>query len=344
MSDIAWKDAWTGGQYSLLRVLVGSTVTLALLLASWSDVSFQAFPASLAIGALAITLGLGGWPVALGLAFLVAAVDLPILSWKTVQLATLWLGLHVALPAAPYGSLSARGREDPDGGWAMRWWYPAVWQVLFVCTRLATAAAWMADGNNVLAGVFVFLSVLGMMRGAALAAWALSFGLELVLAASGYEHFGAVFLFHLLVFQPAWMPRHIVATPATLFYDGSCALCHTCVRFLMAEDREPPLFRVAPLNGPTFEERVPERIRVHRPDSIVVVRGDEVLMRAGAVIAILEPLGGLWSLAAGALQLLPRPLADALYNIVASRRYQWFGRKTEACPLLPPEIRRRFDP
>ena len=54
-------------------------------------------------------------------------------------------------------------------------------------------------------------------------------------------------------------------------------------------------------------------------------------------------LGGWWRLAAAALWLIPRPLADAAYRLVAAIRYRLFGRPAESCPLLPPEFLERFD-
>jgi predicted DCC family thiol-disulfide oxidoreductase YuxK len=41
---------------------------------------------------------------------------------------------------------------------------------------------------------------------------------------------------------------------------------------------------------------------------------------------------------------IPRPLRDAVYNFVARIRYRIFGRKTDLCPVMKPDERRRFDP
>lgn len=42
-----------------------------------------------------------------------------------------------------------------------------------------------------------------------------------------------------------------------------------------------------------------------------------------------------------ALRLIPRPLRDAAYRLIARNRYRWFG-KAEACALLTPEQRQRL--
>jgi len=55
-----------------------------------------------------------------------------------------------------------------------------------------------------------------------------------------------------------------------------------------------------------------------------------------AVVEIVVGLGGGWR-AAGALRAVPAPLGDWAYDLVATRRYRWFGRR-EACWLPTPEI------
>jgi predicted DCC family thiol-disulfide oxidoreductase YuxK len=38
---------------------------------------------------------------------------------------------------------------------------------------------------------------------------------------------------------------------------------------------------------------------------------------------------------------VPRPLRDWIYNLVARRRYRWFGKR-EACMVPTPALRARF--
>jgi len=42
--------------------------------------------------------------------------------------------------------------------------------------------------------------------------------------------------------------------------------------------------------------------------------------------------------------LVPEPLRDVLYNFVARVRYRVFGRRDHLCPVVPLELRARFDP
>jgi predicted DCC family thiol-disulfide oxidoreductase YuxK len=61
------------------------------------------------------------------------------------------------------------------------------------------------------------------------------------------------------------------------------------------------------------------------------------------VLRVLAGLGAPWGPLARALRLVPRPLADWAYRVVARHRYQWFGRR-EYCALPRPEDRGRFLP
>jgi predicted DCC family thiol-disulfide oxidoreductase YuxK len=117
------------------------------------------------------------------------------------------------------------------------------------------------------------------------------------------------------------------------------------VRFLLAEDRLAAVCRFAPLQGPTFEEVVPEAERSALADSIVLVRGDGTLLqRSDAIGRLLLGLGGFWRLLGHALLLVPRPLRDAGYDLVAVVRKRIFAQPKGLCPLLPPSLGARFDP
>jgi len=130
----------------------------------------------------------------------------------------------------------------------------------------------------------------------------------------------------------------------TIFYDGHCGLCHRTVQFVLKRDPR-GLFRFAPLQGTTFEQRVPPALRSSLPDSVVVLTGDDrLLARSSAILYICRRLGGVWSGLAVAMSIIPRPIRDAAYDFIARTRYSVFGRRSETCPVVPAELRERFDP
>jgi predicted DCC family thiol-disulfide oxidoreductase YuxK len=128
-----------------------------------------------------------------------------------------------------------------------------------------------------------------------------------------------------------------------LFYDGHCALCHGAVKYVLKHDRSGDAFRFAPLEGETFQSRVPAGRRATLPDSVVVLTNDgRLLVRSDAFVHILRRLGGGQKVLADVLAVIPRSVRDIVYNFVARIRYRVFGRREEVCPLVPPQLRGRF--
>jgi predicted DCC family thiol-disulfide oxidoreductase YuxK len=130
-----------------------------------------------------------------------------------------------------------------------------------------------------------------------------------------------------------------------IFYDGHCGLCDHAVRFVLKRDNSGRAFRFAPLQGTTFASRVPAEQRAGLPDSIVLLAGDgRLLTRSDAFLHIFRRLDGGWEALAGALAVIPRPVRDFFYDFIARIRFRVFGRRDDLCPILPPDLRARFDP
>ena len=74
-------------------------------------------------------------------------------------------------------------------------------------------------------------------------------------------------------------------------------------------------------------------------DTLYVLVEGVVLDRSDAALEIARGLAGSarWF---GVLRVLPRPLRDRAYDVVARRRHRWFPQG--ACAIPPPEVRRRF--
>lgn len=133
---------------------------------------------------------------------------------------------------------------------------------------------------------------------------------------------------------------------AILLYDGVCGLCNRLVRFLLARDRRGRL-RFAPLQSGFSARALARHGRdATRLDTVYLVTrpgtpAERVLSRSRAVLGALEELGGGWRLSGILLRIVPGPLRDAVYGLVARVRYRVFGR-SERCVLPRPEDRARF--
>ena len=116
------------------------------------------------------------------------------------------------------------------------------------------------------------------------------------------------------------------------------------MKFILKHDRLGTAFRFAPLQGKTFQIRVPVDQRDGLPDSMVLQTHDgSLLVRSNAWIHILRRLGGGWKIMAAVVAPIPRPLRDAVYDLIARIRYRVFRRPDDLCPIVPPDLRTRFD-
>ncbi len=130
--------------------------------------------------------------------------------------------------------------------------------------------------------------------------------------------------------EPTALPRTAAdPTGPVLLYDGACGFCGAAVRLVLRHDRRGTL-RFASLAGAYARgvvERHPELARV---DSLVWVepaaagRGERVRTRSAAALRVAAYLGGGWRLLLAGW-LVPRPLRDAAYDLVARHRHRLPG-------------------
>ncbi len=131
-----------------------------------------------------------------------------------------------------------------------------------------------------------------------------------------------------------------------VLYDGVCALCNGFVRFVLARDRA-GMFRFASLQGDVARATLARHGRnPDALDTLVVVLDpglptERLLDRSTAALFVLTELPWLWKVLGRAMSVVPVPLRDVLYRLVARTRYRTFG-KYDACPLPPPAVRDRF--
>ena len=76
-------------------------------------------------------------------------------------------------------------------------------------------------------------------------------------------------------------------------------------------------------------------------DTVVFVDDGVLFRRSSAIVGLLRQLGGPWRLVATLLWLIPRPLRDVGYRMVARSRYRIFG-KSDTCRVPTPAERERF--
>ena len=137
-------------------------------------------------------------------------------------------------------------------------------------------------------------------------------------------------------------PSFTTGTSLVLF-DGECHLCNGLVQFVITRDPG-GRFRFAPLQAEAGRRACAaaglDLPPGATPNTIVVIQGGRAYVRSDAVLRIAAGLPFPWRfLAVG--RMLPRPVRDAVYRLVARNRHRWFGRR-RTCPVPRPEVRDRF--
>jgi predicted DCC family thiol-disulfide oxidoreductase YuxK len=127
---------------------------------------------------------------------------------------------------------------------------------------------------------------------------------------------------------------------ALLVFDGVCVLCSGFARFILKRDRG-FAFRLATAQSPLGQALFRHYgLDAQEFETNLVLADGAAHAKLDTVAVMGERLGGPWR-ALWLLRLLPRFLADWLYDRVARNRYALFGR-TERCMIPLPEWRDRF--
>jgi predicted DCC family thiol-disulfide oxidoreductase YuxK len=123
-------------------------------------------------------------------------------------------------------------------------------------------------------------------------------------------------------------------------FDAQCLLCNAWVQFLLPRDPAARL-QFASIQGLTGQALLAKAgLEVDDLQTLLVVDGDQAWQHTAAIFRVLDALGWPWRLA-WVGWLVPAPIRDWLYRLVARNRYRWFGR-SESCLAPPPDAARRF--
>lgn len=121
-----------------------------------------------------------------------------------------------------------------------------------------------------------------------------------------------------------------------IFFDAQCLLCNGWVKFLLRHDTR-RMFRFASIQGETGKRLLADAgLRLEGLETLLLIDDRQrVWQHTSAILRVLHGLGWPWLLAWVAW-LIPAPLRDALYRLIARNRYRWFGR-SETC-LVPDRV------
>lgn len=125
-----------------------------------------------------------------------------------------------------------------------------------------------------------------------------------------------------------------------ILFDGVCNLCNSTVRFIIKRDQK-SIFKFTPIQSPIAQNILSENGAQNSDlDSFVLIEDGKKHIKSTAGLKVLKMLG--WPLNIFYIFIIiPAPIRDVVYNLIAKSRYKVFGKK-ESCMVPLPEYTDRF--
>lgn len=123
-------------------------------------------------------------------------------------------------------------------------------------------------------------------------------------------------------------------------FDAECVLCNSWVNFILRHEKD-NVIRFATTQSPAGI-KLAHDVGVSAADlhhSYLVIENDNPLFKSNAGLALLTHLKAPYRWLR-IYRIIPRPIRDWGYDLVARNRYRWFGQ--QICFIPPPEQRHRF--
>ena len=132
----------------------------------------------------------------------------------------------------------------------------------------------------------------------------------------------------------------MMSNHAIVLFDGICNLCTWSVQFIMKRDPD-GYFKFASMQSECGKKlMVAHGLRSEAMDTFVLLEGSRCLTQSDATIGVVKRLSG-WGSLFRVLSLIPKPIRDWGYAVIAKNRYRWFG-KQETCMVPSRDIMDRF--
>ena len=125
-----------------------------------------------------------------------------------------------------------------------------------------------------------------------------------------------------------------------IVFDGHCVLCSAWIGFVLKHDHQKQ-FRFI-----LAQSELGEALYAHYGlksedyDTNLLVESGHVREKSDGTLAMFSALGWPWKLMS-IFRIIPTPLRDSIYSLIARNRIGWFGAQ-EICYLPTPDVKARF--
>lgn len=124
-----------------------------------------------------------------------------------------------------------------------------------------------------------------------------------------------------------------------VLFDGECNFCNTSVQFIIKRDPQ-AVFQFASLQSNIGKALIDQYRVPLNMDSLILIDGERCYLQSTAALRICKYLKGSYKVLY-CLVLIPKPIRNVVYRIIARNRYKWFG-KSKSCMIPSPSDRERF--
>lgn len=124
-----------------------------------------------------------------------------------------------------------------------------------------------------------------------------------------------------------------------IVFDNTCGICNKWAQLILKWDKKKKI-KFASLKSQFAQNIHQAHPTLSDFDTIIYFSNNEFWIKSGAILKIFKDLGGLYQLF-GVFKIVPLWIRDALYDVVASHRYQIFG-KDKTCQILTDQNKNRF--
>jgi predicted DCC family thiol-disulfide oxidoreductase YuxK len=130
------------------------------------------------------------------------------------------------------------------------------------------------------------------------------------------------------------MSEHEPVTGPLIVFDGVCVLCIAWLRFVLKHDPHGE-FRFATIQSPAGRQLLTNSgLDPDDPESFLLLLDGQPFSDSAAMIRVVSEFGGAWRVVK-VLYVVPGPIRDWLYRLIARHRYRLFGKR-DVC-IVPDE-------
>lgn len=125
-----------------------------------------------------------------------------------------------------------------------------------------------------------------------------------------------------------------------IVFDGVCNFCNAFVNFVLDHDPHGK-FKFGTLQSPPAHLILKQcDLSTEDYETFLLLENGKIFTKSTAALHILRALPGGWSWFY-AFIIIPRPIRDFVYSLIARYRYRWMG-KSDTCRVPSPQERARF--